>query len=79
FFSFFGLFFFPITMIMLKKLNDEGHIKLWKSLPDEDEPKMPKRRRIYLRIGEQIKKSKEKHAAEKSGHGVDENDERKEQ
>lgn len=61
----FGLFLFPITMIMLKKLNDEGHIKLWKRLPEEEEPKIPKRRRIYLRIGQKIKKEKEKRAAAK--------------
>ena len=32
----FGLFLFPITVIILKNLNDSGAIKLWKNPPEDE-------------------------------------------
>lgn len=38
----FGVFILPITIIMLKLLNDEGIIKLWKTVPKIEEELKPK-------------------------------------
>lgn len=46
----FGLFLFPITIIILKNLNDSGVIKLWKSPPTdktEDDKKAKKKSKLF--------------------------------
>ena len=49
-FGIFGLFLFPIAIIILKNLNDEGHIKLWKMPPELIEPEQEKKERLLKRI-----------------------------
>ena len=62
--GFFGLFLFPIAIILLKKLNDDGHIKLWK-IPPEIQNEQEKKSKLS-RIREKILSRKEKKKDEPS-------------
>lgn len=67
--GFFGLFLFPIAIILLKKLNDDGHIKLWK-IPPEIQNEQEKKSKLS-RIREKIlsRKEKKKDDPKQSGEG----------
>ena len=67
--GFFGLFLFPIAIILLKKLNDDGHIKLWK-IPPEIQNEQEKKSKLS-RIREKIlsRKEKKKDDPKQSGKG----------
>jgi len=56
--GFFGLFLFPIAIILLKKMNDDGHIRLWKVPPEIAEE--PEKKPTVERIREKLKARKEK-------------------
>ena len=56
--GFFGLFLFPIAIILLKKMNDDGHIRLWKVPPEIAEE--PEKKPTVERIRENLKARKEK-------------------
>lgn len=56
--GFFGLFLFPIAIILLKKMNDDGHIRLWKVPPEIAEE--PEKKTSVERIREKLKARKEK-------------------
>ena len=58
--GFFGLFLFPIVIILLKKMNEDGNIKLWKMPPELNEaPEKKKksfREKIFSRKGNKSEK-----------------------
>lgn len=56
--GFFGLFLFPIAIILLKKMNDDGHIRLWKVPPEIAEG--PEKKTSVERIRDKLKARKEK-------------------
>ena len=56
--GFFGLFLFPITIILLKKMNDDGHIKLWKTPPELEA--IPEKKPKIHQLREKITARKEK-------------------
>lgn len=56
--GFFGLFLFPITIILLKKMNDDGHIKLWKTPPELEA--IPEKKPKFQQLREKITARKEK-------------------
>ncbi len=56
--GFFGLFLFPIAIILLKKMNDDGHIRLWKVPPEIADA--PEKKTAIERIREKLKARKEK-------------------
>ncbi|MBQ6906411.1 MAG: sporulation integral membrane protein YtvI [Clostridia bacterium] len=56
--GFFGLFLFPIAIILLKKMNDDGHIRLWKVPPEIADA--PEKKTSVERIREKLKARKEK-------------------
>ena len=35
----FGIFVFPISIMFIKMLKEEGYIRAWKSLPEQERPK----------------------------------------
>lgn len=45
-----GMFLFPITIIILKELNQNGSIHLWKNPPDAQAPKEPTGARLVKRL-----------------------------
>lgn len=65
--GFFGLFAFPIAIILLKKMNDDGHIKLWKIPPEIEET--PEKKPMFMRIREKYlaRKEKKKNDSESCG------------
>ena len=67
--GFFGLFAFPIAIILLKKMNDDGHIKLWKIPPEIEE--IPEKKPALMRVREKFiaRKEKKKNDSESCGGG----------
>lgn len=67
-----GLFLLPITIIIIKNLSDDGHIKLWKYPKDEEENKKTKK---PFRITDQFMKLfGKKQNANKSSSSAEETD-----
>lgn len=65
--GFFGLFLFPIVIILLKKMNDDGNIKLWKVPPELSEAPEKKKKSFREKIFS--RKEKKKNGSEQSGDG----------
>ena len=63
----FGLFFFPIAIILLKKLNEEGHVRLWK-IPDDPVEDEPARVAMMRRLKQRAQSHREKRDSERQKH-----------
>ena len=68
-----GMFVTPILVIMLKLLNDEGIIHLWKPLPKSDENDDDEKKSISEKLLNRFKKTAAK-SAEKPNENKNEND-----
>jgi len=54
-FGILGMFLFPITIIILKELNENGDVHLWKDIPGAKTETMPAGARIVKRIAKNKK------------------------